>query len=105
MRRLSPIDLSWAARSLLDVPPSLRYFVCHSFFDRVHIADKIRKRTGVATCHGTGSILSALEAHSLPQEPFVNDPDYAHALMVVTKVILDRHRSQNCVPMTSPIVF
>ena len=46
MRRLLPTDLAWAARYLLLVPPSLRHMVCVSLCDRVHTADKIRKRLG-----------------------------------------------------------
>jgi len=90
MRRLLPTDLAWAARYLLLVSPSLRYMVCVSLFDRVHSADKIRKRLGRATQYGNGSLGEYLATQPRPPEPFVNDPDYAHAIQVVSTVILHR---------------
>ena len=90
MRRLLPTALAWAAPYLLLVPPSLQYMVCVSLFDRVHSADKIRKRLGRATQHGNASLDQYLATQPRPPEPFLNDPDYAHAIQVVSTVILHR---------------
>ncbi len=96
MRPISPTDLSWVARYLTIVPPSLRFVVCHSLFDRIHVADKVRKRLGQSGCFGTGTITSCLATEKIPPEPFANDIDFAHAIMIVANVILERHQDDTC---------
>jgi len=90
MRPILPIDMAWAARYLMCVPPSARRLACDTLFDRAHWADKYRKRFGRPHLYGTGTIASALAYEAMPPEPFGNDANYAHAVLVVCQTILER---------------
>ncbi len=70
MRAVLSVDLDFAARAALTVPPGKRAALVYALCEQAHIADRVRKRTGRAKPGlGDGTLTAAATQNALAPPP------------------------------------
>ena len=81
MRAVLSVDLDFAARAALTVPPGKRVALVYALCEQAHIADRFRKRTGRATPGlGDGTLTAAATQNALAPIPRRYDAVWCSAL-------------------------
>jgi hypothetical protein len=91
MRPVLQMDVTSAARALLDVAPDARPACIRRLIDRADAADRYRRRTRRAhPLWGNGTLMAAAMARSLPRQPRSDDPEFLDCQFTVVAALLER---------------
>ncbi len=91
MRSVLFQDVLRVASALLQVPPSERYPLCCSLFERAAEADAYRARTGrIHPRFGNGTLTSATEAFAHAENQTLENRVFVSCLILVLRVLEER---------------
>jgi hypothetical protein len=89
MRPVLHSDLIFAARALLNSPPSARDSVADRLLAQADAADRYRRRYGRAHADwGNGTLLALAAKSPLPPTPDLRDPDFAACLVAMLGAVM-----------------
>ncbi|MFQ6548839.1 hypothetical protein AADZ90_012850 [Aestuariibius sp. 2305UL40-4] len=97
MRAVLSVDIDFAARAALMVPPDKRAALVYALCERAHIADRIRKKTGRASAGlGDGTLTAAAAQVVLAPRSPRYDIAWCDALEDVLTGLAAWRRDQSC---------